>query len=84
MYEISVPCDAITEIPDGYYPGKTGLAFWYGDPNEFCNMSMMLLKRPDGELKVWPSYAWPERHAYFQSSKPEDGGNRFDPPKSDR
>lgn len=84
MFEICVPCDAITEIQDCYYPGKTGLAFWYGDPTKIVNMTMMLLNNSDGELKVWPSCVWPERHSYFRTCKPEDGSNRFDPAKPDK
>ena len=73
MYEFSIPCDRVTEIEDSYYPGKSGLGFWYGEPNEKENMTMMLLKRPDGELKVWPGRAWPERHAYFRVHSREEG-----------
>ena len=63
FFEINIPCDSITEIADGYYPGKTGLAFWYGDTGHQHNMTMMLLKAPKGDLKVWPNCPWPTRHA---------------------
>lgn len=79
LFEIAIPCDSISECPDGYYPGNTGLAFWYGDPNQKHNMTMMLLKRPDGDLKVWPSCVWPERHAYNIMLSTEFAGKRYDP-----
>lgn len=79
LFEIALPCDSITEIPDGYYNGCTGLGFWYGDPNQNCNMTMMLLKRPDGDLKVWPNCVWPERHEYSKMRPTDFQGKRFDP-----
>ncbi len=79
LFEIAIPCDSISEIPDGYYSGNTGLAFWYGDQNQKHNMTMMLLKRPDGDLKVWPSCVWPERHAYYKMLSTEFAGKRYDP-----
>lgn len=80
MYEFCIPCDRITCKPDGYHPDQTGLGFWYGDPGAKENMTMMFLKRPDGDLKVWPGCVWPTRHAYFQLYGPENGRRRFDPP----
>jgi hypothetical protein len=59
------------------------LGFWYGDPAKKHNLTMMLLKRPDGDLKVWPTSARPDRHAYFKVYSPTDGGRRFDPPIQD-
>ncbi len=79
MFEFCVPCDCITEIPDSYYPGKTGLGFWYGDPGKKHNLTMMLLKRPDGDLKVWPTSAWPDRHSYFKMYSPGGSEKRFEP-----
>ena len=66
FYEINIPCDSITESEDGYYPGKTGLNFWYG--NRACphNLMMMLLKSPSGDLKVWPACPWPARHPMYK------------------
>ena len=79
LFEISLPCDSISEIPDSYYPNNTGLGFWYGDPNQKHNMTMMLLKRPDGDLKVWPSCVWPERHASYKVLSTEFAGKQYDP-----
>jgi hypothetical protein len=79
MYEISIPCDSIKQIEDGYYPGTTGLGFWYGDPTKKHNMTMMLLKRLDGDLKVWPSCVWPERHAYHNMLLKDFVGKQYDP-----
>ncbi len=78
MYEISVPCDCITQIDDGYYPGQTGLVFWYGDPKQKHNMTMMLLKRTDGDLKVWPACVWPNRHPYHKMLATEFTGVQYD------
>ena len=62
FFEISVPCDSIALAGDGYYPDQKALHFWYGDPEQRHNLMMMLLKRPDGDLKVWPACPWPSRH----------------------
>lgn len=66
LFEIMVPCDSISVCEDGYYPGQTGLNFWYGDPSQYHNRTMQLLKRPDGDLKVWPVCIWPPRHENFR------------------
>ena len=58
FFEFCIPCDGITECGDGYYPDQSGLSFWYGDQTQKKNMTMMLLKRPDGDLKVWPNFVW--------------------------
>lgn len=79
LFEITLPCDSISEIPDGYYPGSTGLGFWYGDANHKHNMTMMLLKRPDGDLKVWPSCVLPERHPSYKMLSTEFSGKLYDP-----
>ncbi len=67
LFEITVPCDSIIACKDRYYPDQTGLIFWYGDTSQRHNQTMHLLKRPDGDLKVWPITVWPHRHANFQS-----------------
>jgi hypothetical protein len=67
LYEIVVPCDSVTLHDDPYDRNQSGLAFWYGDPKHKMNLTMMLLKRPDGDLKVWPTTVWPYRHPYQQS-----------------
>lgn len=80
LFEIGIPCDSITEISDGYYHGNKGLGFWYGDRNQKHNMTMMLLKRPDGDLKVWPTCVFPERHPRFKMLCADIHGKPFDPP----
>jgi len=61
IFEFNVACNLITTCPDGYYDGETGLLFKYG--NSICEQStMILLKRPDGDLKVWPYPPWPMGH----------------------
>ncbi len=81
LFEICLPCDSITEISDGYYHGNIGLGFWYGDRNQKHNMTMMLLKRPDGDLKVWPICVFPERHPRFKLLCADVQGKPFDPPQ---
>ncbi len=66
LFEIAVPCDSIATCADGYYPEQIGLNFWYGDPTQFHNRTMQLLRRPDGDLKVWPACVWPKRHKHFK------------------
>ena len=66
FYEINIPCDSIVESEDGYYPGKTGLHFWYGDRGFPHNLMMMLLKSPGRDLKVWPACPWPTRHPMYK------------------
>lgn len=66
FYEFVIPCDSITESHDGYYPDQTGLHFWYGDTTQKHNLMMMLRKRPDGDLKVWPACPWPPRHPFHK------------------
>lgn len=67
LYEIVVPCDGVAVCDDPYDPNQTGLAFWYGDPKQRMNLTMILLKRSDGDLKVWPNSVWPQRHPYQQN-----------------
>ena len=67
LYEIGLPCDSVSVCDDPYDPNQTGLAFWYGDPKLRMNLTMMLLKRPDGDLKVWPEAVLPNRHPYLQN-----------------
>jgi hypothetical protein len=66
MYEISIPCTEIVEGPDGYHPGQVCLSFYYGDPSLQSNRQMTIMKRPDGELKVWPSMPFPQDHPIYR------------------
>lgn len=65
-FEVPVPCDSITSCVDGYYPEQTTLLFWYGNTYRPHNQTMQLLKRPDGDLKVWPGTVLPPRHPNFK------------------
>ena len=80
LYEIVVPCDKVSVCEDPYDSNQTGLAFWYGDPKQRMNLTMMLLKRAYGDLKVWPESVWPNRHPYQQSWQQSDPNalNRYD------
>lgn len=81
LYEIIVPCDSVSLHDDPYDRNQFGLAFWYGDPKQRMNLTMMLLKRPDGDLKVWPESVWPQRHPYLQNWQKTDPSafNRYNP-----
>lgn len=68
LFEVCVPCDSVTAFADGYHDGQIGLSFWYGDVERRENCTMQLLKRPDGDLKVWPACVWPLRHPYFKAT----------------
>ncbi len=54
LYEISILCDAIETFPDPYYEGQTALGFWDGPLSVPKNRCLTIMKRPDGDLKVWP------------------------------
>jgi hypothetical protein len=62
FYEISLPCDLIATLADGYIPGQVALAFYHGGSREPENLRMTIMKRPDGDLKVWPAFPIPEGH----------------------
>jgi len=62
LYEIYVPCRAITVVPDPYYQGQKGIACWYGEPGDEKNRTLTILWRPDGDLKVWPQSTFPPCH----------------------
>ena len=81
LYEIAVPCDSVVACVDPYVANQTGLAFWYGDPTQKMNLTMMLLKRPDGDLKVWPESVLPQRHPILQKWQQSDpkARNRYNP-----
>lgn len=64
LYEIYVPCDSLSFVEDGYYPGQVSLACWYGSRDDSRNRRLIILKRPDGDLKVWPSYPFPKDHPF--------------------
>ena len=85
LYEIVVPCDSVSRHDDPYDQNQFGLAFWYGDPRQRMNLTMMLLKRPDGDLKVWPELVWPQRHPYLQNYQKSDPNtlNRYNPRTED-
>jgi hypothetical protein len=62
LYEICLPCDSVSLVKDGYYPGQMALAFWHGPQSDRKSLRLKILKRPDGDLKVWPEYPFPDRH----------------------
>ena len=64
MYEIVIPCSEIVAGPDGYHFGKICLSFYYGDSGVVDDRRMTIMKKPDGELKVWPSGQFPIGHFY--------------------
>ena len=66
LYEINVPCSAITA-------GENRLKFHYGPPASRESLQMILVKRDDGELMVWPVGHYPPGHAHYLS--PDQGKN---------
>lgn len=71
MFEFSVACDHIVKIQDGCDPGKSGLAFWYGNISKKQNRTMIVCKRPDNDLQIWPSCVLPSRHPNYEMYAPE-------------
>ena len=63
MLEVYVPCNVIRIGGDPYHPEQKLLRFYYGDPKEAQSLRLELLKKPNGDLKVWPVYPNPEGHA---------------------
>jgi hypothetical protein len=66
LYEVNVPCSAITA-------GENRLKFHYGPPASRESLQMILVKRDDGELMVWPVGHYPPGHAHYLS--PDQGKN---------
>lgn len=64
FYEIYVPCNCIRLAQDPYYPNQQGLTFWYGSPENIVNLRLTIYKRPDGDLKIWPCFPFPEDHIH--------------------
>jgi hypothetical protein len=60
LFEFYVPCDSLSFVEDGYYPGQVALACWYGSREDPSNQRLTIRKRPDGDLKVWPIFPFPE------------------------
>lgn len=63
LFEISVPCDSISAGPDPYRADQVCLSFWHGPQTDYANRTLTLMKRPDGDLKVWPRTKFPPGHA---------------------
>ena len=59
LFEFCVSCDMIALMEDPYHPEFKALGFWYGGSKELRNLRLTLMKRPDGDLKVWPVYPRP-------------------------
>ncbi|MGV3772688.1 MAG: hypothetical protein ACO1QB_07285 [Verrucomicrobiales bacterium] len=67
IYEFNVPSDAIQAgIMTTRFEGSSEqyLSFTYGSGEQ--NLRMMIIKRPDGELIVWPTLPLPQDHPDFQ------------------
>ncbi|HMJ65144.1 MAG TPA: hypothetical protein VK615_07315 [Candidatus Binatia bacterium] len=62
LYEVCVPCDCIKVFPDPYHKGQVALAFYYGPTNDPANRRLTLMKRPDRDLKAWPTFPMPQAH----------------------
>ena len=62
IVEVCVACDLVRLVSDGYNPAQEALEFRYGSPRDPESLRLMLLKRPDGDLKIWPAYPMPKGH----------------------
>ena len=62
MMEAAIACDAIRLVQDEYYPAQQALEFRYGAVADAESLRLMLLKRPNGDLKIWPAYPMPLLH----------------------
>ena len=62
LYEVYIPCDTIQLFSDPYHAELKAMGFWYGGSNERSNLRLTIMKRPDGDLKVWPEFPFPESH----------------------
>ena len=58
LYEISVHCNLI-RLQSGDDPNQKALSFWFGPPEDQYSLRLMLLKRPGGDLTVWPGVCFP-------------------------
>jgi hypothetical protein len=54
LYEFYVPCDTIELFSDPYHAEFKAIGFWYGGGTALGNRRLTIMKRPDGDLKVWP------------------------------
>ncbi len=63
MYEIGVPCTSILVRRIGRDEGVT-FACYYGDTSDRRNRTLAIIKRPDSDLIVWPSWTYPAGHPY--------------------
>jgi len=62
LYELYLPCDTIELFADPYRAEFRAVGFWYGGSNERSNLRLTIMKRPDGDLKVWPAFPFAESH----------------------
>ena len=69
MYEIAVPCSEIIAVQDIYHHDQTCLLFFYGGTDINMHRRMSIMKAPNGELKVWPYYQWPDGHQFAAPSE---------------
>jgi len=70
FYEVYVPCDTIQLFSDPYHAEFKAVGFWYGASNERRNLRLTIMKRPDGDLKVWPELPFPESHPLRRAQQP--------------
>ena len=67
LYEFYQPCDRIRFIDDAWYGGYVGMECWYGTMDYKTNhRRLLVMKRRDGDLIVWPTYPFPPDHRCWQ------------------
>jgi len=56
-------CMSSTQLfSDPYHGEFKAVGFWYGETDDRRNLHLTIMKRPDGDLKVWPGFPFPESH----------------------
>ena len=68
LYEIYIPCDDIASFADPYHSGLVALGFWFGKPRDSAHLRMYIMRRADGDLKVWPVSFLPPEHPFHYSA----------------
>jgi hypothetical protein len=60
FYEVCVSCDTIQLFSDPYHREFKAVGFWRGGVTDRTNLRLTIMKRTDGDLKVWPEFPFPE------------------------
>src|ERR1051325_1757901 len=56
LYEIHAHCDTIGFYPDDNHKDFQAIGFWKGDSRIRENLRFTIMKRRDGDLKIWEAF----------------------------